>query len=1186
MMEEAIEKAVLTAKRWSQQAVGHDEPLATRLLAQILEDPSGLDFTVEFVDGVIRPEDMRVAVRKLSQLTKEAPHFLPKWLQIPARLGGKVGYLAPEIVAPIAKKVFTDLVGELVLDVSEHKLTRAIADLREGGTRLNLNLLGEAVLGQDEADKRLADTFTLLRRDDVDYVSLKVSAITGPHSPWDLEPIVQDAVRRLLPLYEYAAQSGKFINLDMEEYKDLDLTLEVFETIMEQFPQLEAGIVVQAYLPDSLAAAKRLEKWAAQRVAAGGVPIKIRLVKGANLAMEQVDAQLHGWPLATWDTKRATDANYLRIIDWALTPERIKHVKWGIAGHNLFTLAAAWELAGMRGVRDGVEIEMLAGMAGAHAKAIREELGNILLYVPVVRHDEFDVAIAYLVRRLEENSAAENFMSSIFDIGTNPEAFEREKSRFMLAYKQMVGEGESRCHPNRTQNRMDETRESLAKEVSGKKFANTADTDPSLEANRRWAARLMQQAQNSELGVSTAEENRVTSKTALDERIRKARKAAKEWQGLPVHERAAILHQVGIEVAARRGDLIEVAAAELGKTLDESDPEISEAIDFAHYYADTSPALSNIPGATFHPGTLTLVTPPWNFPVSIPLGGVVAALAAGNAVLLKPATIASRCGAVLAECLWKAGVDPQLVQLVIPADEKVRDALITDHRVERVVLTGSSETAQHFIEKRPEMKLLAETSGKNSIIVTPSADYDLAVKDVVASAFGHAGQKCSAASLVILVGSVGRSRRFRDQLLDATKSLRVGWPTSQPDGLTVQMGPLSRRPDPKLAKGLSTLEVGQSWALQPRPLDGTGRLWSPGIRSGVDFHSQFQQIEYFGPLLGVIRVRTLEEAIDVQNGTNFGLTAGIQSLDRDEVNFWLDRVEAGNAYVNRSITGAIVRRQPFGGWKLSAVGPGAKAGGPNYLFAFGHFTADSSTGAEAALAADTSPADAIESLTKPQLQDLAKLAGQTLPAAQAKRVLAAALNAQEACDNHFDLLNDPSGLGCERNVLRYLPTRSILRATGKSRLVDILCIAAAAVAVGQYQTTKDGHLQRLGPGQITAPEDQPNMVLSSLYPLPGEVRQWASQYGFGCIVENDEDFRVRLHAADLQHDGRVRLLGAKREELGASTDVAVWDGPATTAARVEILPFVHEQVVSITDHRFGTPTLITEGILPSWESHI
>ncbi len=1174
----AVEQALLTARRWTDRSLKYSESSAAKLLAKVLEHPDGLAFTVAFVDGVVRPEDYEVAARNLEQLVQKPPTFLPPWLGVPASLGGRFASYSPKLVVSAARRVFTELVGDLVLDVSDKKLGTAIAKLRESGARLNINLLGEAVLGNEEADRRLQSTFELLKRPDVDYVSMKVSSVVGPHSDWSHSHVVSTAVERLLPLYLYAASNPvpKFINLDMEEYHDLDLTLDVFKELLDNpaLKNLEMGIVIQAYLPDALGAMKVLHGWAKERVRAGGAPIKVRLVKGANLAMERVQAEVHGWPLAVWDSKQATDANYLRILDWALRPECTRYMRLGVAGHNLFSLATAWELAGIRGVREDMDIEMLAGMATPQANAITEDAGPLLYYVPVVRPTEFDVAIAYLVRRLEENADSANFMSSVFDIAVDQNAFDKERDRYVNAVEQMIREGETRCHPNRSQNRLTETIEDFEaeqKDSAGKwQFANIPDSDPSLPGNRQWAEQIISRIDGSKLGEETVQANLVQSEAEAKAIVERAEKAGRKWAKTSAATRADLLHRCGFELSKRRDDLLEVAAAEAGKSLDQTDPEVSEAIDFAHYYAEQISSLEDLPGAKFVSGEVTLVTPPWNFPISIPAGGVLAAIAAGSAVIFKPSSAVRRSGAIIAECLWAAGVEKDLVQLALPTDGSIGKAFVTDKRVDNVILTGSSDTAKMFLSWRPDLNLLAETSGKNSIIVTPSADLDLAVRDVVYSAFGHAGQKCSAASLVILVGSVAKSQRFHRQLIDATKSLIVDWPSNPAS----EMGPLTVPPGEKLLAGLSTLGPGERWNLKPRQLDDSGRLWSPGIRSGVVENSAFHKVEYFGPILGVMRADTLEDAIRIQNGTAFGLTAGLHSLDPEEIEYWLDRIKAGNVYVNRSTTGAIVRRQSFGGWKLSAVGAGAKAGGPNYLYGFGKVLPSGAAEAKKGMP------------TKPQLRELVAVANHLLLADDAELVLTAALNAEAACQEEFDLLRDASALHCERNVFRYVPTASVIRCAPEVPLAQTMMAAAYAVAVGTFRTQSGEYSQltRFAPGQAGEGDWGDNrVVISSGNDLPDLFVDWAKRFGFGYVREENETFIHSLAGSLSGHDQRVRLLGCSRGDLGddlaSSIDIAVWDSPITAAARAEILPFVHEQAVSITTHRFGTPSVATTEIM-------
>ena len=260
----------------------------------------------------------------------------------------------PQVVIPIARKVLRDMVGHLIVDATDAKLGPAIAKIRQDGVHLNVNLLGEAVLGEHEAARRLEGTLKLLARDDVDYVSIKESSTVAPHSLWAFDEAVDHVVEKLTPLYKLAASfpKPKFINLDMEEYKDLGLTIAVFTRILDmpEFKNLEAGIVLQAYLPGRPGRHEELQEWAAARRANGGAAIKVRVVKGANLPMEQVEASLHDWPLATWGTKQDSDTNYKRVLNYALTPERIDAVRIGVAGHNLFDVAFAWLLAKERGV--------------------------------------------------------------------------------------------------------------------------------------------------------------------------------------------------------------------------------------------------------------------------------------------------------------------------------------------------------------------------------------------------------------------------------------------------------------------------------------------------------------------------------------------------------------------------------------------------------------------------------------------------------------------------------------------------------------------------------------------------------------------------------------------------------------------------------------------------------------------
>ncbi len=631
----------------------------------------------------------------------------------------------------------------------------------------------------------------------------------------------------------------------------------------------------------------------------------------------------------------------------------------------------------------------------------------------------------------------------------------------------------------------------------------------------------------------------------MDGIIARATAKGSAWSKLPAATRAAILHKAGEVLEARRAELIEVMASETGKTLDQADPEVTEAVDFAHYYAESAKALALVDGAVFTPAKLTVVTPPWNFPVAIPAGSTLAALAAGSPVIIKPATQARRSGAVMVEALWAAGVPKDALQLVALADRALGNQLVSDPRVERVILTGGYETAEVFRDLRHDLPLLAETSGKNAIIVTPSADLDLAAKDVVYSAFGHAGQKCSAASLVILVGSVATSARFRNQLIDGVTSLTVGYPSNP----TTQMGPIIEPAKGKLLSALTTLGQGESWLVEPRKLDASGTLWTPGLRDGVSRGSEFHLTEYFGPVLGIMTANTIDEAIDLVNDIDYGLTSGLHSLDSLEIETWLERIEGGNLYVNRGTTGAIVQRQPFGGWKKSSVGAGSKAGGPNYLFGLGAW-ANADTRATGEPPTDSKVQRLLEALPS---------FGTITAAGHAWLGRAAGLD-EQAFSTEFGAALDVSNVGVERNVFRYRPIPVLVRFSDGADPAEFLRVVLAGLKSGS------------------------GIRVSASAWLETAIARSLEELGIPVEFQTEHEWKTMLRRAedDELAGARIRLVGGSASAItmatGGRPDLAVWSGPVVMSSRLEMLPFLREQAISITAHRFGTPNHLTDHI--------
>jgi RHH-type transcriptional regulator, proline utilization regulon repressor / proline dehydrogenase / delta 1-pyrroline-5-carboxylate dehydrogenase len=958
MVDDVMERASVLATDLLKAALAAQSPperADSARLARMMNDPAGKAFTVQMVDQVFRNrQPQRQAARFRTLLRKfGAPVYLSSGQRALMQLGAALSNVAP---APVMRAVASQLrrdTAQVILPAEPAPLQRYLAARRASRTGVIVNQLGEAVLGEREAAWRMDAILGLLKDPNVPAISVKLSSVHSQINLLDWEGTLASVCDRLRRLYRAALPAQKFVNLDMEEYRDLHLTLAAFERVLGEpdFHGLRAGVVLQAYLPDSWTALQRLTDWALARVASGGAPVKLRLVKGANLAMESVEAEWHGWPRAPYATKADTDANFCRMLDYACDPKRAQAMNVAVGSHNLFDIALGLLLRQDRGLGGLIEFEMLEGMAPHQARAVQQAAGGLVLYAPVVHSGNFNSALTYLLRRLDENTSAENFLRDLFDLAPESESWRRQCAYFTASW---VNRAAAPVGPRRLK----------PLSLPPGRFANIPDTDWTHEPHRAALAdALSRWRPDSPAAPGPGDVN-----AALD-RLRSAQPA---WASSGFENRGKLLRQCALAMEEGRFDTIACMVHDGKKAAAEADVEISEAIDFARYYAEFRP-LANLRASALG---IVAVTPPWNFPYAIPCGGVLAALMAGNTVVLKPAPETAATAWRLAQQLWQAGI-PRDALCFLPCDEAAAGrSLITDSRVAAVVLTGACQTARLFLDWRPSLRLLAETSGKNSIIITAQADRDLAVKDLIKSAFNHAGQKCSAASLAILEAEVYDDPAFRAQLLDAAASLPIGAATEPSSVVT----PLIRPPGEALRRALTSLDKGEEWLLAPRQAGADPCQWSPGIKLGVQRGSWFHRTECFGPVLGLMRAASLDEAMAIQNDSDFGLTAGLHSLDEEEIALWRERVATGNAYINRAITGAIVQRQPFGGWKGSSFGPGAKAGGPNYVAQFARFEDIDET------------VDTYDHWWK----------------------------------DYFSKPHDPSALRCETNTFRYRPCRGVV----------------------------------------------------------------------------------------------------------------------------------------------------------------
>ncbi|MBQ5938378.1 MAG: bifunctional proline dehydrogenase/L-glutamate gamma-semialdehyde dehydrogenase [Bacteroidaceae bacterium] len=833
---------------------------------------------------------------------------------------------------PIIKWRLRRDTSRVIINAARPSLTQHLATRFKEDIGQNVNLLGEVVLGDAEADKRFYSYLDAIKEPDINYISVKISGIYAQTHALNYKECYPELIRRISLLYQAAIDNpytdvngvtrSKFINLDMEEYKDAHLTMRVFKDVLSlpQFKNYEAGIVVQAYLPDAEGFQTELLEFARKRVAEGGSPIKMRIVKGCNLDMENIVSDLRGWPNPVRKSKTEVDANYLHLIERGLKPENARVLHIGMASHNLFTISYAYLLTQMyQTPKDCFCFEMLEGMAN-HVWRAQKKLGNhVILYTPVVTKENFLNAISYLVRRMDENTAPDNFLTHSFSLKPDTKEWKELQQQFIEAYNM-------KDHLDHTPTRTQDRNKPYEGQKPQDELHNEPDTDFDRECNQRWVEKVFEkwQTQKPKATIIGADETSAILATA------EADPAG--WRKTTVEERHMLMYRVANALGQMRGDLCGCMCAVTGKTFEEADVEVSEAIDYCRFYTTTVKKFAALPDIEMKAKGTVLVISPWNFPCAIPVGGVVAALATGNTCILKPATVAAPVAELFVKAFYEAGVPKEALQLAVPNSEGKR-LLTSSPVVKHVILTGGTDTAQALAHANPRKPLSAETGGKNVIIVTAKCDRDHAIMNACRSAFSNAGQKCSACSLMLVERSVYDSPEFFEKLKDCAVSLKTG-PVWDAGNI---VGPMITNKNEKLEHAF-TLEEGERWLVAPKFVDEDHFILRPTIKVDVKPNSFTFRTELFAPLLAVAPFDTLEEAVSLVNGLDYGLTSGLQSLDEEEQRYWKNNVRAGNLYINRGITGAIVGRQPFGGMKLSAFGPGLKAGGPNYVAQFMHIT--------------------------------------------------------------------------------------------------------------------------------------------------------------------------------------------------------------------------------------------------------
>ena len=889
--------------------------------------------------------------------------------------GVHLARVVPWVSGKILRWNVSGMARQFIAGRNPAEVMKTLRKRRKQGIGFTVDLLGEAVVSEQEAEEYATRCFELLdvlaaetrgwtdplsgmsELFPVVNLSVKISALYSQMNPADPADALAHLAPRLRPILRRAKELGAFINFDMESYAHKNTTLELFRTLFME-PEFRdwphAGIVVQAYLRDAEKDLRDLIAWGRSR----GTRFTVRLVKGAYWDYEKIKAKQNGWGNPVWLQKPESDANFEKLTSILLENEPIVTSAFG--SHNVRSIAHAQALAEQLGIdRSRFEFQLLYGMAGPVKRALVEMGYRVREYCPV---GELLPGMSYLVRRLLENTSNEGFLRAKFSENTSAETLLRDPRELvrasgngavarprMDAYQR---NGASPCPPpgdtyenaplvNFVYRDSQEKMRAALREVRtrfGQKYPLT------IGGRKIWTDKLMTSlnpSQSDEIVGYVAEAGIPEADLAL----KAAHDAFETWSRTPFEERCQLLERVSAILDRRRFDLSAVEVFEVGKPWAEADGDIREAMDFCLFYAHQMrligrPRLTqHVPGEEsyqhYWPRGVALVIAPWNFPMAILCGMVTAALVTGNTVIMKPAEPSAILGALLMEVFEEAGVPPGILNF-LPGHGSVIGAHLVDHPdVEMIAFTGSREVGLRIWEsagktrpgQRELKRVVCEMGGKNAVIVDSDADLDETILDTIYSAFGYQGQKCSACSRLIVLAE--NYDRVMERLIAAAASLRVGNP--EEPGITV--GPVIdetayRRIQEVIERGKEEATL----AFQGTDFPPTGYFIPPTIFTEVKPEMTLSQCEIFGPVLSVLKARDLDEAIAIANDTDYALTAGFFSRSPANIERAKAELVAGNVYINRSCTGAVVGRHPFGGFKMS--GGGTKAGGADYLLNF------------------------------------------------------------------------------------------------------------------------------------------------------------------------------------------------------------------------------------------------------------
>ncbi|HJP17123.1 MAG TPA: L-glutamate gamma-semialdehyde dehydrogenase [Nitrospinota bacterium] len=887
------------------------------------------------------------------------------------------GSVAAHLAAGAVRTAMHGLAKRFIGGESVNDAFNTVKQLRNEKMCFTLDLLGEVTVSETEADEYRDKYLNFITNlapklkawkpnpllDEINgrpyprfNLSIKVSSLCSQIDPIDIEGRAETIKKRLRSIFQAAKKEGAFICMDMEQYDMKEIILRVFKDILVE-PEFrdwpDVGIALQAYLRDTEKDLLGLVDWRGSR----GTPVTVRLVRGAYWDYEKIIAKQNQWDMAVWSEKWETDLCFENCTRHLMDNHPALDI--AVGSHNVRSLALAMVLAEEKGLKPGqFELQMLYGMADPLKEVIAEMNQRTRIYVPC---GELISGMAYMVRRLLENTASQSFLRMSFaeDLPaetllappTSPE-LEEEGSDEIESTQQPPYEGGDQ-KVGELPPFVNEPVHRFTDEVERKAFAasiqyvrdNLGQEYPLMinggKVNKEGYVVSINPARPEEVVGHVS----IADRQDVERAIEAATSAFSGWRDLTAEKRADYLVRIAKHLRKHRDEFSAWQIFEAGKTWREADADVVEAIDFLEYYAREATRLSckmnfNVPGENneyfYQPRGVGVVISPWNFPLAILTGMLSASIVSGNTAILKPSSLTPVIAAKLMEVLRKVDLPKGVVNFLPGSGGEIGDYLVSHPKVNFIAFTGSQEVGCGIYKLAAEVhdgqthlkRVIAEMGGKNAIIVDSNADMDDAVSGIVASAFGYQGQKCSAASRVIAVGDVHDI--LVQRLVKAVRSLRIGLPENPGSFMGAVID------EQAMKKIQSAIENGKKTADVALEVDvssmGTGFFVGPTIFVNVPPESDLAQKEIFGPVLAIIQAKDFKEALDIASKTSYALTGGIYTRSPENMELARREFRVGNLYINRKISGAIVGRQPFGGFKMSGIG--SKAGGPDYLLQF------------------------------------------------------------------------------------------------------------------------------------------------------------------------------------------------------------------------------------------------------------